>query len=249
MALELKGVTTLTEGATASFLLIHGFGASYDELATLHELLSSQGHSCFSIQLAGHGSTPEEFKKSTWEDWYKSAKRGIDLVRTWNTKHVFVVGISMGGLLSLLLASEERDIDGLILLAPALQVPGSLYKLVPVLKYFMKWRDVDVEAAQEIYDVKRFKLHREPVSAYYELAKLQKMVKNRLKSVSIPTIIVQGTADKTIDPEGAQVIYEAISSDTKELHMIEGAEHVISCHSSREEAYPHIINFIAQIVD
>ncbi|MFW9832809.1 MAG: alpha/beta hydrolase [Candidatus Thorarchaeota archaeon] len=248
MAPKVKGITTYSEGASVAVLLIHGFGASSDELATLHDHLSTKGYSTFSVQLAGHGTTPEDFKATTWEDWYQSAKFGLEHVLSWNTKYVFIVGFSMGGLLSLLLSSEEGKIDGLIAIAPALKIPGFLYKLVPVLKYFMKWRDVDIEAAQQVYDVKRFKLNREPVSAYHELMKLQKVVKRNLGKITIPTIIIQGTDDKTVDPEGAQIIYETISSEKKELYMIEGAEHVISCHPTRVEAYPHIIKFIEEIV-
>jgi carboxylesterase len=154
----------------------------------------------------------------------------------------------MGGLLSTLLASESDDLDGLVLLAPAYRISGSLFKLVPILKHFIKWRDIDVEAAQQIYDVKRFKLKREPTSAYHELAKLQKVVKKRLNRITLPTMIIQGTDDKTIDPSGANLLYAGISSETKELHIIEGGEHVISCHSSREEAYPFILKFIEKIV-
>jgi carboxylesterase len=248
LAPELQGVTTYSEGASVSVLLIHGFAASSDELTTLHDYLSNRGYSTFSVQLAGHGTTPEDFRATTWEDWYQSAKDGLEYVLSWNTKYVFIVGFSMGGLLSLFLSSEGDKIDGLIAIAPALKIPGFLYKLVPVLKYFMKWRDVDIEATQQVYDVKRFKLNREPVSAYHELMKLQRVVKRNLGNITIPTIIIQGTDDKTVDPEGARIIYEAISSGKKELHMIEGAEHVISCHPTRVEAYPTIIKFIEGIV-
>ena len=248
MAPSVKGVITQPEGASVAFLLVHGLAASSDELATLGEYLSDKGYASFAVQLAGHGTTPEEFKATSWQDWYESAKRGLEVVRSWNPRFVFVVGISMGVLLSLLLSSEESKIDGLVLIAPALKVPGSLPKLVPILKHFMKWREIDVEAAQRVYDVKRFKLSREPVSAYHELFKLQKVAKKSMNDVIIPTIIVQGTEDKTIDPVSGQIAHDGISYQKKELHMIEGAEHVISCHPKRAEAYPLILEFVEKIV-
>ena len=112
----------------------------------------------------------------------------------------------------------------------------------------MKWREIDVEAAQRVYDVKRFKLSKEPISAYHELFKLQKVTRKSLNNVVIPTIIVQGTEDKTIDPVSGQIAFDGISSEIKELHMIEGAEHVISCHPKRTEAYPHILKFVEKIM-
>ena len=248
LAPSVKGVITQPEGASVAFLLVHGLAASSDELATLGEYLSDKGYASFAVQLAGHGTTPEEFKATSWQDWYETAQRGLEIVRSWNPKFLFIVGLSMGGLLSLLLTSEESEIDGLALIAPALKIPGALPRLVPILKHFMKWREIDVEAAQQVYDVKRFKLNREPVSAYHELLKLQKVVKKSMNNVVIPTIIVQGTEDKTIDPISGQIAHDGISSQDKELHMIEGAEHVISCHPTRTEAYPLILEFIEKIM-
>ena len=241
------GVTTRPEGASIVFLLVHGFCASSDELATLGKLLAGEGHASFAVQLAGHGTTPEDLKATSWEDWYESVLGGLEIVRSWNPKFLFVVGISMGGALSTLLASEENDIDGLVLMAPAMKISGFMTKLVPILKFFMKYREIDVEAAQRVYDVKRTKYDREPVSAYHELFKLQKVARKSMSKVTIPTIILQGTEDKTIDPVNGQIALDGISSEKKELHMIEGAEHVISCHPTRAEAYPLILEFIERI--
>ncbi len=241
------GVTTRPEGASVVFLLVHGFCASSDELATLGKLLADEGHASFAVQLAGHGTTPEDLKATSWEDWYESVRGGLEVVRSWNPKFIFVAGISMGGALSTLLASEENNIDGLVLMAPAMKISGLMTKLVPILKFFMKDREIDVEAAQRVYDVKRTKYDREPVSAYHELFKLQKVARKSMSKVTIPTIILQGTEDKTLDPINGQIAFDGISSEKKELHMIEGAEHVISCHPTRAEAYPLILEFIERI--
>ena len=248
MAPEVKGVITRPEGATVAFLLVHGFCASADELSTLAKYLSDNGYASFAVQIAGHGTTPENLQATSWQDWYESVRQGLNVVRSWNPKHLFVVGFSMGGVLSIFLASEESDIDGLVLIAPALKIPGVLPKLVPLLKHFIRYRDIDVEAAQQVYDIKRTKYDREPISAYHEFFKLQKSAKKRMSKISTPTIILQGTEDKTIDPESARIALEGISSVQKDLHRIEGAEHVISCHPTREIAYPLILKFINSLV-
>ena len=244
LAQAVKGVTTRPKGASVAILMVHGFAASSDELATLGQYLSVKGYASFAIQLAGHGTTPEDLKESTWQDWYASALSGLNEIRSWKPEKIIVVGLSMGGLLSILLATEEEGIDGLVLIGPALRIPGLLFRLVPILKYLIKWRDVDIEAAQKVYDVKRFKLSREPVSAYHELNKLQKVARDRMKHIKTPTLIIQGTDDKTIDPRSGEIAYNGILSEKKELHMIEGAEHVITCHPTRHKVYPLILKFI-----
>ncbi|MFW9787453.1 MAG: alpha/beta hydrolase [Candidatus Thorarchaeota archaeon] len=249
MVPDVKGIKTHAEGATVAFLLIHGFAASTDEVKTLSEFLANLGYASFAVQLEGHGTTPEEFKATTWGDWLDSAKRGLEVVRSWKPKHLFIGGVSMGGLLSLLIAGEEDDISGIVTLGAALKIPGILPKLFPILKYFMKWRDIDLEKAHRVYDVKRFKYDREPVSAYGELFALQKLVWNNLQKVTIPALILQGLEDKTVDPASSQIIFDGISSESKELHMIEDAEHVITCHPTRAVAYPLIQSFTEKIID
>ncbi len=244
MALEVKGNPIRPENANTAFLLVHGFCASADELATLGEYLSNEGHASFAVQLAGHGTTPEYLKETSWRDWYQSVRIGLDVVRSWNPEYVFVVGFSMGGLLSILLASEELDIDGLVLIAPALKIPGFLPKLVPLLKYFVRYREIDVESAQLVYDVKRTKYNKEPIASYHEFFKLQKIAIQRMSEVKQPTVVIQGNEDKTIDPMSGQMAYHGISSGKKEIHIIEGAEHVISCHPTRVVAFPLISEFI-----
>jgi carboxylesterase len=247
LAPEVEGITTRLQGAPVAFLLIHGFCAAPDELATLGKYLADQGISSFAVQIAGHGTSPDSLKETSWRDWYISVQQGLEVVKSWKIQHLFVAGISMGGALSTLLSSQEKGIDGLVLIAPALRISGILPRLVPLLKYFMKDRQVDVEAVQRIYDVKRMKYDREPVSAYHELFKLQKAARKNLNRIIIPTLILHGTADKTINPENGKLALERIASADKQLHMIQGAEHVISCHPTRNIAYPLIKEFVEKI--
>ncbi|MHA3963429.1 MAG: alpha/beta hydrolase [Candidatus Thorarchaeota archaeon SMTZ1-45] len=249
MAPNVMGITTRPRGAIASFLLVHGFCASSDELGTLGKYLADNGHASFAVQLAGHGTTPEDLKATSWRDWLESARKGLNIIQSWGSKYIFVVGFSMGGLLSILLSSEEKDIDGLILIAPALKISGFTPKLVPILKYLIKYREIDVEAVQRVYDVKRTKYEREPVSAYQEFFRLQKVARKRMMNVTIPTIILQGEEDKSIDKTSGRMALNGISSEKKELQMITGAEHVISCHPTRTVAYPLILDFVERVMD
>ncbi|TFH07281.1 MAG: alpha/beta fold hydrolase [Candidatus Thorarchaeota archaeon] len=247
LAPKIKGIETRVEGANVAFLLVHGFCAAPDELETLREFLENRKIDSFSVQVAGHGTSPEDLKGTTWKDWYSSVEEGLNLVKSWKPKRLFVAGLSMGGVLSTLLASSNEGIDGLVLIAPALKVGGILPKLVPILKYFVKYREVDVETVQEQYDVKRTKYAREPVSAFHELFKMQKEALKNMSEISIPAIIIQGTDDKTIDPISGKLAFHGISSTDKQLFMIEGGEHVITCHHTREDAYPHIEEFVSRI--
>ena len=248
MALQVAGVEQRPQGASVAFLLIHGFCAAPDELRTLAEFLENRNIASFAVQIAGHGTTPDDLRRTTWSDWYKSARAGLSVVKSWNPTYLLIAGFSMGGALSVVLASEVSDVDGLVLLAPALKVEGVLPRLVPVLKHFVSERKIDIVRAQEPYEIKRTKYSREPVSAYHELFKLQKQARRNLTRITVPTIIIQGTNDRTINPQNGEIAYHGIKSSDKELHMIEDAEHVIPCHWTRAKAYPLIQRFVERII-
>ncbi len=248
MVLQVAGVETRPRGASVAFLLVHGFCAAPDELRTLAQFLEIQNIASFAVQIAGHGTTPDDLKRTTWLDWYNSVRDGFSLVKSWNPTRLLVAGFSMGGALSVLLASQVSGVDGLVLLAPALKIEGVLPKFVPILKHFVGDREVDIVRAQEPYEIKRTKYSREPVSAYHELFKLQKKARQNLRRITIPTIIIQGTNDRTINPRNGETVYNGIKSQEKKLYMIEGAEHVIPCHWTRAKAYPLIQKFVEEIM-
>ena len=243
----MKGVTTRPEGASIAFLLVHGFCAAPDEVTPLGEYLADLNIASFAVEIVGHAGSDVDIRETTWHDWYSSVKQGFDLVKSWEAKYLLVAGLSMGGVASALLASQKSDIDGLVLMAPALRIDGILPKLIPILKYFMKDREIDVEKAQEVYDVKRTKCRVEPLSSYHELLRFQKQVRRNLSDVTIPTLVLQGTDDKTINPNNGKLVLELIGSQDKALHMIEGGEHVLTCHRTRETTFPLIKDFINRI--
>jgi carboxylesterase len=243
------GVTLRPDDANVAFLLIHGFCAAPDEVSSLGQFLAEKGISSYAVRIAGHETSPEDLSKKSRLDWFKSVSDGLDVVKSWNPKHLFVAGFSMGGALALKLASNEDDINGIVLISPAVRIFSTAAKFLPLLKLFVKFKSVDLEQIQKThgYDLQRTKYAKEPLSAYSEFLKMTKDVRSVIHRVTMPALIMQGTDDKTISPKNARIVYDGISSSIKEIHMIEGAEHVIPCHPTRSIAYAHIPPFIERV--
>jgi len=234
-------------GASTCFLLIHGFCDTTDAMVTLADYLEKHQIASYSVLLAGHGTSPENLASTTWSEWYESVVNGLEKVLAWEYQQTIVAGLSLGSALSLLLAAKQKSMDGIVLLAPLIKLDSIALKFLPLLKHLMSFRSVDVEEAQQPYDVKRFKYNREPLSAYEELQKLTKSVREHLPQVTVPTLIIQGTKDTTLNPDYAEEAYQEISAEEKKLLMLPGAEHVITCHPSRKKAYPEILDFVNSI--
>ena len=111
-------------GGSVGVLLIHGLGGTPTELRFIAQWLARAGHTVSCIQLAGHCGTPEELRRSTWAEWYASVEEGREKLREY-CDVVVAGGLSMGGILALLLAQRRPEsVQGLLLYAPTLKLDG-----------------------------------------------------------------------------------------------------------------------------
>src|SRR3990167_10894570 len=109
-------------------LAIHGFTATPECLESLTTPLRKKGFDVAAPLLAGHGSTARNLAHTTWQDWYEGvASEFRSLQETCD--EVSVVGLSLGGLLSLKLASEF-PVRRLALLATPVFLSGFMAKKV-----------------------------------------------------------------------------------------------------------------------
>ena len=201
-------------------LCLHGFTATTVEVRRMAEFLSQQGYTVKAPLLPGHGTTPMEMNKTGWKDWFGVAENTLkDLRKDYNK--VFVLGESMGGLLTLHLAAKYPDISGILLFAPAVTISNLwltkiLWPFVPL----MKKKPADNQLPQQSYSAF-------PLKAAASLYDFQKLVRAELKDITTPIRIFQGRNDDTIDPMGAVYAYERIGSEDKELIILNESCHLI----------------------
>ena len=114
----------LFAGGRVGVLLIHGLGGTPTELRFIAQGLARAGRTVLCCQLAGHCSTPEELRRSTWQEWYASVAAAHERLRE-HCDIVLAGGLSMGGILALRLAQQRPDeVHGLLLYAPTLKLDG-----------------------------------------------------------------------------------------------------------------------------
>ena len=87
--------------------MLHGWGASAESLRFLAEGVAAAGYSVLVPTLPGHGTTPIQMMATGPLDWIAAARAALHLLGS-HFKEVYVLGVSMGGALTLQLASLER---------------------------------------------------------------------------------------------------------------------------------------------
>jgi carboxylesterase len=112
------------QGGRVGVLLIHGLGGTPVEMRFIAQNLARAGNTVYCCQLAGHCGTPEELRRSTWQEWYASVEAAHDkLAETCDV--ILAGGLSMGGILALHLAQKRpASVHGLLLFAPTLKLDG-----------------------------------------------------------------------------------------------------------------------------
>lgn len=214
----------VNDGSDIGIILVHGFGASPWEMRLLAEELYDKGYTVYNLRLAGHGTSVEDFGRTGWEQWYQSVRDAYDVVNSLSDS-VYVAGLSLGGSLSLLLASNE-DLDGVITINAPIWLRDKKSRLIPFAKYFIKSTHKELPEGQEgfFYDTR-------PTSAIHELLKAMDKAKNNLAAIDEPVLILQSNTDIVVEPKSAEYIFENLQTE-KELVWYDLSEHSIT----RDEA-------------
>ena len=203
-----------------AILLFHGFTATTIEVRPMAKYLSGLGYTVVGPLLPGHGVSPDELNHTHYFEWIGAAELVYDeLAQQFD--NIFVMGESMGGLLSLWLASEHPEIKGIVLFAPAMKIPRLWQaNLVWPFVTMMYKKNIDLTSTWQGFNVI-------PMRAAAQLNRLQNHIRRHLEDVTQPAVIFQGKLDTTIDPLGAVDVLEGISSVDKQLVWLEESTHCI----------------------
>src|SRR4030042_6331366 len=90
----------LSLGDETGILLVHGFTGTPKEMRSMGEFFADQGKTVLGIRLPGHATQPEDMRGKRWQDWVQAVEDGYHLLRCAG-RQVFVMGLSMGGILTL----------------------------------------------------------------------------------------------------------------------------------------------------
>jgi carboxylesterase len=234
---DLDGNSFTYEGNKTGILLIHGFTATTAEVRLLADNLYNQGYSIHAPLLPGHGVTPNELNKTSFQDWIESVEDAYTLLRQ-KCSIIFVAGESMGALLSLYLAIKHQEISGVICYSPAVSVRYLWISLVA--RYFKT--EILKTGPSDKLPWKGYKVN--PTKASAELYKLQNIIKKDLIKVLSPVCVFIGRKDIRISPNSGSYILEHIGSYRKEIHLLENSPHCMILAQDLPEITKRTISFI-----
>ncbi|GAB6098793.1 carboxylesterase [Halanaerocella petrolearia] len=227
-------------GGDEACLIIHGFTGTPAHMRQLGEFLHQEGdYTVSGILLPGHGTSLEEMSKTDWQDWLEAVDQEYQKLAK-DYSQVYVMGLSMGGVLSLLLA-QEYDVDKVVSIAAPIKIYDKKAYLAPILKYFKDFETWEDSEDKYEYDIGYSGL---PVKSVHDLLKLIRLAKKRLDRITSPTLVIQSKQDKTVKPVSAEIIYKEIASDSKELLWLDESGHVCTIGPEKNLLHKEILDFL-----
>ena len=215
------------EGARAAALCVHGLSGTPYEVRSVAAELATRGIRARGIALPGHLTTPDDLARTSWAAWLECVRDETAQLRRTH-EFVFLVGMSLGGLLCLRTAQLD-PVDGLVSIGAPLDLGAPLRLGVPFIKHvypmMSKRRGSDIRDPAARARHPGYKLM--PLAAVEQLIRLQGEVIAHLHELSAPTLVAHGAHDRTANPRDAQRIHDAISSELKELLILPDSGHVV----------------------
>jgi len=102
-------------------VLLHGLTDSPYFMRPLGEFLQGQCFRVMALLLPGHGTRPGDLLDVKWQDWAKAVEFGVASMAK-EADHVYLLGFSTGGALSIHHSLKDKRIKGLFLFAPAVRI-------------------------------------------------------------------------------------------------------------------------------
>ncbi len=230
-------------------LLIHDFTGTPANMRPLGNYLHERGFTVLGVCLKGHGTSLEDMLKCSWRDWLWDAREAFQRLKD-ECKAVSVIGLSMGGVLALILAEQYEVASCITLGTPMKLINKTSYfvpfisPFVPKIRPWIKKADAPNDITYDVLSEYAIGYDGLPVPKIYDLMKLMRTARKNLYSITAPTLIVQSENDGTVHFSSVNTIYSGISSFIKEKLILKSSKHVVTLGPERDMINETIVKFI-----
>ncbi len=261
--------STFHKSGRVGFLLIHGLGGTPVELRYVAQGLAREGFTVSCCQLAGHCSSVEDLRTSTWQQWYDSVEEAHRRLQ----EHCDVIiagGLSMGAILAIRLAQQRPEsVHGLALFAPTLWLNGWAMPWYSRALRYVRPTPIKLElniAEHEPYGLKDERIRAfvvnsmlsgdsagagvfsTPLRAFAHFNSLVVDVKRRLRDVKTPALILHPREDDIADIDNSLYLQRKLGGPV-EMTVLEDSYHIITLDKQRQLVVDRTAAFAKGLVE
>lgn len=226
-------------------VLIHGFTGVPAHFRPLAEHLHLHGFTVTVPRLAGHGTSVEDLATTGAGDWISSAAAAAAAVS--HNRRVHLVGLSMGGLISLILAGSTAAATITTINAP-IRFRDRRIWLTPLLAPVRKRIEWPPEEPPE-YDPElepyRFTYTGFPTAAAADLLRISRRALVAARRLRRPALVVQSTHDETVAPVSGLILHRALGRRCR-LVWLERSRHNALLDQERNTLHREVLATITK---
>jgi len=243
----------------ASLVICHGVNSHGGQYLRAGEDFSAKGFAVTALDLRGRGkSEGERFYVDSIDAYVSDLSQTIELARSHHPDlPVYLLGHSAGGVTSVTYALDFQDrIAGLICESFAFRVyaPDFALKLLEgashiaphahVLKLKMEDFSRDPDWVAQLNADPLTLNEVQPVSTVAAFARAGERFEREFGRITLPVLILHGTADKATRPDGSQEFFDQAGSTDKTLKLYDGYYHDLLNDLGREAVMADILGWI-----
>ncbi|HLB43103.1 MAG TPA: alpha/beta fold hydrolase [Gammaproteobacteria bacterium] len=208
-------------------LLLHGLLDCPFSLKDIGEHLQSNGILCRATLLPGHGTTPSDLLNTTYHEWIETLHYGIESLRQ-QVEKIFLIGYSTGGTLSIYQALQDKQIDGIILLAPALKIKTPIDMLFHWQR-LMKWMSNKKEWLCYENETDYARYSSVPFNPVIQLTLLTRMIHDLMRQhrVTCPVFIAASREDEVISSQKIIDFFSRLTNPKNKLLLYTSSKQAI----------------------
>jgi carboxylesterase len=245
------GFWSQSPGAPGGVLVLHGFTGSPDSMRPLAQAVADAGFEVSMPRLPGHGTTVADMQATSWAEWSAAAVSAFDgLSKTvGGPDRVVVVGLSMGGTLTVHVAAQRPQLAGIVLINAAVQpadaatiigveqaIEGGL-ELMPAIG-----GSINNPAAVELaYDAV-------PMRGLLSLFRAGETLAGSIPLLHCPALVMTAPADPVVNP-GASDYFCANTGGPVERVSLDRSLHVATLDFDAPLVEASTVSFVRRVLE
>lgn len=229
------------EGGERAALLLHGFTGSPYEMRALGTALNARGFTVAAPALPGHGLARGNLAGVEAREYLAFVETAYDEL-AHRHREVALVGMSMGGTLSLHLAAV-REPRALVTISTPVFMPDFVVRAVPKL---LRWTPrLRVITNISAITGRSVGYPTAPLPAIRAFLDLLDGVRSELAEIKAPLLVVHASRDPTVSAANAAYIAERVGSARRQVKIVNSFWHSLTVPPEVGLIEKDIVDFLA----
>ncbi len=232
-------------GGPHGALVLHGFTGNPASMRGVAEALAGAGFTVELPRLPGHGTVVDDMIPTGWADWAGCAEDAYRALAA-RCDTVVVVGLSMGGALTVWLAAEHPEIAGIVCINAVVSAPDGMREGVEAM--LASGQELMDGIGSDIADpdVVESAYPQTPLRPLLSLFDAADTFADRLAAIACPVLVMTSPQDHVVDPANSDMIAAGVSGPVERV-TLERSFHVATLDHDRQLVEERAVAFARRV--